>query len=462
MLERNGDCIEGMMKSSRYNLFLDIEEGKKLAFNGVSAALAEIEADKFPIIQKILDDPSSAETAEEKSLFSALRHGKYLIDGDTDELTALKVRSRRQRFSKNAYLLTIAPTLACNLKCDYCFVSQQAVRMSQETEKALLRFKESDLRRSDSLAITWFGGEPTLCPDTIERLQDGYHELCSRYRVELHPSGIVTNGYLLDAAMASRLQQAGVVNAQITLDGPREVHDARRKQHNGKGTFDRIIDNIGTSVDKLRISVRVNVDRDNINSTLELMDYLDSRKILRSVAVNFAQVLVSQGVCSDMRENCFSEEEYAKEQLRLYRTLIDHGYDQISYPNPAGGGACAAGADNGWVVSPSGDLFKCWEEISADQSSSVGSVFDLKQDPRQKANLDRYLGWDPFEKPGCVKCDILPLCMGGCPQQALKIDSKEEGACCSWKYNLKEMLILRYLCDQLQARKRTDSGSRLP
>jgi uncharacterized protein len=133
--------------------------------------------------------------------------------------------------------------------------------------------------------------------------------------------------------------------------------------------------------------------------------------------------------------------------LRLYKTLLDHGYDQISYPSPAAGALCAAVSDNSWVIAPAGDLFKCWEEISADSSLSVGSIFDLKPHPAHAAKLDRYLGFDPFEKPGCLKCDILPLCVGGCPQQALEMNSQDTGACCSWKYNLAEMLMLRYLCD---------------
>ena len=262
------------MKQSRYNIFVDADDGKKLAFNSASAALAEIEADKYPTIQRILNDPTTASTEEERQYYAALCHGKYLIDDETDELVTLMVRNRQQRFSKADFSLTIAPTLACNFKCDYCFVSQQAVRMNQETEKALLRFKENDLKRAEKVSLTWFGGEPTLCPDTVERLQDGYRELCNRYRVDLYPSGIITNGYLLDAAMAARLSRAGVVTAQITLDGPEKVHDSRRRLHNGKGTFARIVDNIGEAADTLKIQIRVNVDRSNIDATLELMDYL--------------------------------------------------------------------------------------------------------------------------------------------------------------------------------------------
>jgi len=45
----------------------------------------------------------------------------------------------------------------------------------------------------------------------------------------------------------------------------------------------------------------------------------------------------------------------------------------------------------------------------------------------------------------CRECQILPICMGGCPYIALKEGMKDKGECIDWKYNLKEMLSLYYL-----------------
>ena len=48
---------------------------------------------------------------------------------------------------------------------------------------------------------------------------------------------IVTNGYLFDEATCQRLADHSVDAAQITLDGPPEVHDRRRPLASGQGTF---------------------------------------------------------------------------------------------------------------------------------------------------------------------------------------------------------------------------------
>src|SRR5512140_3291306 len=108
------------MKPSRFNIFLQHENGSTLAFNSASAALAEIEPKNYPIIQRLLRDPSSVSNDEEKQYLGALIDGHYLIEDPIDELELLKVRNRRQRFGSTVVMMTIAPTLACNFRCDYC------------------------------------------------------------------------------------------------------------------------------------------------------------------------------------------------------------------------------------------------------------------------------------------------------------------------------------------------------
>jgi uncharacterized protein len=125
----------------------------------------------------------------------------------------------------------------------------------------------------------------------------------------------------------------------------------------------------------------------------------------------------------------------------------------------APGGHCGADSDNAFVVGPNGDLFKCWEDLSADHSRSVGSVFQSEPTEVQHQTLHSYLAWDPLEKSGCRECEILPICMGGCPRQAMQQANATTGACCSWKFNLKEMLMLRYLCD-LQKEANSESSPR--
>ncbi len=437
------------MKSSRYNLIAESgTDGTRLLFNGGSAALAEIDSETWETVARLLATPACARTDQEQELLGHLVYGKYLVADEIDEVEALKVRNRRQRFANSTFFLTIAPTLACNFACEYCFESRNATIMTPDIEDAVIALAERQLARSENMLITWFGGEPTLCIKTIERLQGAFHEIAARQNVSVRPATIITNGYLLDRQMAQRLAAADIRECQVTLDGPERIHDSRRKLRNGGGSFRRIIENLAESADILHVIVRVNVDTTNVDASWEVIGSLEDAGVLKNVQVYFAPVNDTDGVCADMRGRCFTTEEFAREQIKLYRDLMKRGFYQIEYPSLASGGYCGADSENSYVIGPNGLLFKCWEELSLDPARSVGSLLEEAPAPQQQANEHRYLGWDPFEKVECVECDVLPICMGGCPVQGIKLNSPARGYCSSWKYNLGDMLQLRYLCEQ--------------
>jgi uncharacterized protein len=433
------------MKPSRYNCFIDLEDGRRLAFNGISANLSEIYPEKASIVAGLLENPHEPVTVDDREIYQALIDGKYLIDDEFDEVEFLKVRNRRRRFDKSTYFMTIAPTLGCNFHCEYCFESGRPERMDDEVEQAILKYSEKYMKRAEMSGVIWFGGEPTLCIPTIERLQSDLRELAERCGSSFDPGSIITNGFLLDGKLAERLKGFGIESAQVTIDGPQEIHDQRRRLRNGGGTYNRIVSNLVESSEILKIIIRVNIDRQNIDNAFDAVEQFDKMGILPRVNIHFAQVHNSEGVCADIEKHCFATEEFSHNLVRLYRRLVDNGFYRIEYPSLTLGGHCGADTDGSFVFGPSGDIFKCWEDISLPEWS-VGSVFSEETSARQHSNLLKYLGWDPFEREECVSCSILPICMGGCPRQSLE-KSNRVGSCVSWKYNLREMLTMRYECD---------------
>ncbi len=435
------------LKPSRYNITAELGDGAQLAFNASTAALIEIDPATRPVIDRILGDPNRAHPGEQEDLRRVLIEGRYLVPAAEDEVGRLKEKSRLHRLGSPVFMLTIAPTLACNFDCDYCFQRHEPGRMSGETEDALIAFSRERIEKSRSVLVTWFGGEPTLCLPTVERLQGALAGLASLAGAVMEPASIVTNGYLLDGRMASRLRAAGITSAQVTLDGPERLHDQRRKLRDGRGTFRTILRNLGESSGILGIAVRVNVDRENREAAAEVVEALDRSGLLPRVQVHFAPVSEAGAICADMRGRCFTSEEFARFRLRLYEALVRGGFRQIDYPDLASAGICGADTENGFVVGPNGLIFKCWEELSLKGEKSVGTIFSKEREPHQRANLERYRSWDPFGKAGCVECDILPLCMGGCPLQGLGVKEGDRGWCSPWKHHLVEMLRLRHACD---------------
>ena len=438
---------DGQLKPSRYNLLVDLASGRKLAFNGATAALAEIDEETIPRFLRLLKSPHRAENSTEVELVEQMKYARFLCPAEHDEVAELQSRDRQQRQSKSTFFLTIAPTLACNFRCDYCFQRSNGLVMDDRVVEALIAFSKERLPSSERFMITWFGGEPTLCMPTVEKLQGRLAEMSQQFGVKELTSTMITNGYLLNGTLARRLQDCGINEAQITLDGPKEVHDRRRMMSGGRGTFERILANIEESCRIIRIIVRINVDSENSSAPLEVVDILQQRGLLQHVNIYFAPVNPSQGVCADVSGRCLSTEAFAHLQVKLYEELVRRGVYRIEYPQVAPGGYCGAGNDHSFVVAPNGLLFKCWEELSIEPDDAIGDVFGGTRNERQQLNLDRYRLFDPFRRSGCRECAILPLCLGGCPKAATSENNYERGFCSPWKYNLGEMLTLRYKCN---------------
>jgi uncharacterized protein len=282
---------------------------------------------------------------------------------------------------------------------------------------------------------------------TIIHVQNALLDMTESCNVEFPPGLIISNGYLLNGKTAERLKRLRIEDVQITLDGPREVHDRRRKLLNGKGSFQRIVENMSEVAHILNIRVRVNVDKGNAESAYEVIEELDRRGILDRINLYFGQVKSYGEACANVRGRCFCEEDFARSLVKLYRKLIDMGIYKVDYPKVYGGVYCGAVAEGTYVVSPNGLIFRCWEELSTDPEKSIGNVFSTELTERQKQNLESYRTWDPFAMKECLECDVLPLCLGGCPFHGMIESVSNKGICSPWKFNLREMLELRYRCE---------------
>lgn len=124
--------------------------------------------------------------------------------------------------------IAIEVTVHCNLRCEMCCV-WEGKRHGPKGE--LIGQLLGEARELGADTFIPCGAEPFMRPDFLELVEHA-HELGFR-RTE-----IVTNGQLLDDALLDRLEPLrGSVQLHISLDGPREVHDALR----GEGVYDKAV-----------------------------------------------------------------------------------------------------------------------------------------------------------------------------------------------------------------------------
>lgn len=140
----------------------------------------------------------------------------FIVDEGIDENFVLEtIRTRARYYDSDIKMLTIAPTLACNARCFYCY--EQGVEfktMSTDVALALVEYIDKNCH-DRKLTLTWFGGEPLLAKNIIDYITQA---LITR-GIEI-TSVITTNGYLVDEETIEKAKGSwNIRRFQITIDG---------------------------------------------------------------------------------------------------------------------------------------------------------------------------------------------------------------------------------------------------
>lgn len=406
-------------------------ELEKIFYNIRTNKFITPEKGEHEIIEKILKDPNKfvCDTEEKSKVYDNLVKSGFLIVDELDELAVIKMKDRISRYSTEQLVLSIIPTMACNLSCTYCSQSSTHanVSMSKETIERLLKFVETKSKTIRSLVVRWWGGEPLLRMDVVDEISQGFLRITREKDIK-YSAVLTTNGYLLRPDLYEHLvNDLCIKSIQVTLDGPREEHDKRRIFADGRGTFDRIMNNLEKIVEKnktVTIMVRVNIDKANWEKGFEIIHELDKRNLTRYVMTYLAPVVtLSAGCPSHLGESCIERTEFYN---HILETLHDGGGHlgreayafNVPHPNRIKKGNCAAVCLNSYIVDPDNNLYKCNNEIGFTEIR-VGYISGAG-DAKLNNNVVKWLSWSPLEAEECKECKFLPICMGGCAFRKMK------------------------------------------
>jgi uncharacterized protein len=141
----------------------------------------------------------------------------------------------------------VKPTGAlCNLNCTYCYYlskqkllgKPQSWRISDEVLETFIR-QYFEGQNYKEVVFSWQGGEPTLLGlDFFRKVVELEKKYCPPHvRCE---NDLQTNGTALDDAWCEFLYEENFL-VGLSVDGPKHLHDAYRKDPSGKGSFDRVL-----------------------------------------------------------------------------------------------------------------------------------------------------------------------------------------------------------------------------
>lgn len=153
----------------------------------------------------------------------------------------------RKESEQNLTQIVLKVASRCNLNCSYCYIYNgedngylhQPKKISDEVFSALLARIDDYVEHSKRpMTISFHGGEPTLIglPRFRELVEWAQKELGDK----LAGIAIQTNATLLDADWARAIKSLNVAPS-ISIDGPKDIHDASRVDLKGKGSHDRVV-----------------------------------------------------------------------------------------------------------------------------------------------------------------------------------------------------------------------------
>lgn len=118
------------------------------------------------------------------------------IISDSNEETIMAQKKLFDYIYDSNLELVIMPTMQCNFRCAYCYENFQMKPIDDAGVTSIIKYLHRTLSRYSGLAIDWFGGEPLLALDQMEKITEQALKCCSQLKIPYH-SSITTNGYLL-------------------------------------------------------------------------------------------------------------------------------------------------------------------------------------------------------------------------------------------------------------------------
>lgn len=113
------------------------------------------------------------------------------MEDDFDEFVYIRQNYLATKYAKNLLNLTLTPTMACNMRCVYCFerVEDQSGHMTDEVANHICEFVKKRLDFANQLFVCWFGGEPLLNFNRIQSLSRSLIDLTSEKHSSYGSSG---------------------------------------------------------------------------------------------------------------------------------------------------------------------------------------------------------------------------------------------------------------------------------
>ncbi|WDE07865.1 radical SAM protein [Thalassomonas viridans] len=423
------------MAKSSFNVDIEDASGQKYILNTYSRALVKMS-------DTLHQEYTQGEILSD-SAYQALKSAGILVDDKTTQQQQAYQTFEKEQNHNRQLNLVVPLTNACNLGCSYCyqvihgdFRGEDKIKLKPWNDtsiEALINFVEQQLNNEqfDEVRLRWYGGEPLIRLDLIEKIGLGIKQVCARLGKRL--SGMaVTNGTLLKDKALKILKQVNIDRLEISLDGPPQTHNLLRPKALGKGSYDEVLAGILNAAKYIDLIVfRVNLHTKNVEHV---------EKWLEAIAddIRLPNLYHKYKLVEGDDTNEFGWHDYTKLSERLINKAKSLGLKHLQ-PNLSTE-LCPAIRNNYFIVQSDLKLYKCPQNLGSDDN--VGVIAEAG-DYSLNDTAKHWAEYSVEKDKRCTSCNHLPACNGGCPYNEImgKINNKSieqysrEENCCREKSN---------------------------
>jgi uncharacterized protein len=381
-----------------------------------SGAIAVLDAEAFSVFERfsspttlgqVLETGQGVATASLENAVKLLYNTGLLCDTER----ASTVPGEHTPQTLQAWLHV---TNACNLRCEYCYISKSSEHMVEDTSRQAVDaiFRSATRQHFKRVRVKYAGGEASLYLQRVLALHTYASQLAEQYEIAFS-AYIISNGVALPQRAIEQFK-AHKIAVTISLDGIGAYHDRQRLFGNGQGSFkyvDRTISRLLAS--GIVPYINVTVSRRSLDGLPSLMSYILEREM------PFTLSYYRENACSthlgdlqftdDQMIRAMREALLVIENMLPRRRLLGSLIDKADLQAPHNY-TCSAGR-NYLVIDQRGGIAKCHTEIHR----TVTSV--NVDDPLRVIQEDRsdFQNLPVEEKDGCKTCMWRYWCTGGCP-----------------------------------------------
>ncbi|MCX5702928.1 MAG: SPASM domain-containing protein [Candidatus Omnitrophica bacterium] len=410
------------MLFSKFNLWVKDypAQGEYLLFNTRTQALIKINQELKNELDKISGHQRTSAPAHQlKENLTALKESGIIVNDEKEEQEKLEDFFRQLKYESDTlpFEVTILTTYSCNFSCVYCFEEQvkENLLLDKDTSDLIIKWITGRARKRNlkRIFLVYYGGEPLLNTAPIYRISLKIKQWSEKAGIDFGFS-IISNGSLINPELIADFLNLGLKEIRISIDGDRQAHNQKRPFRDGSPTFDLIINNIKSVIDRVAIGVVGNFDRQNLESIPRLLDFLAEEGLLYKLnRIDFAPLVPRLGPKTNPgaielseclsfigKEGLFNEVIDIKKELLRRKLKINIGL-AIN--------ACSLiMRDGGVTIDPMGDIYKCNSFLGYPEFS-IGNV----RENEFNAKFWEFLDIDVWNK--CPQdCPYIPMCQGGC------------------------------------------------